>query len=160
MTFCQILSLGCIAAIMLGCGDSSQSPPPTANNAAQTAIEPPGPANALMVISPYKYEGMWVFDDASKGLDKEPFVSGVDVMIDEVVKDIPDAQNGFTLIFSAQPFPGHQMKFDRVEEEGGGYWYRSEQLELKGWLCPALFRYFDAAPEHIYAQVEPRESPT
>ncbi len=28
--------------------------------------------NSLMVIVPYKYEGLWVFDDASVDLSKEP----------------------------------------------------------------------------------------
>ena len=27
-------------------------------------------------------------------------------------------------------------------------------LDLEGWLCPALFKYFDQAPERIYAQVK------
>jgi hypothetical protein len=31
-------------------------------------------------------------------------------MINVLVKDIPDAKNGFRLTFSAQPFPGHQYK--------------------------------------------------
>ena len=47
--------------------------------------------NAINLIVPYRYEGMWVFDDARSGLDKEPFVSGADTMIDVVVNDIPNA---------------------------------------------------------------------
>jgi len=41
--------------------------------------------NAINLIFPYRYEGMWVFDDARVGLDKEPFVSGADTMIDVLV---------------------------------------------------------------------------
>jgi hypothetical protein len=63
--------------------------------------------NAISVIAPYKYEGMWVFDDDRVGLVKEPFVSGIDTMIDRMVADIPHAANGFLLLFSATPFPGH-----------------------------------------------------
>jgi hypothetical protein len=33
--------------------------------------------NAINVISPYKYLGMWVFDDPRVGLSQEPFVAGV-----------------------------------------------------------------------------------
>jgi len=33
--------------------------------------------NSLMVIVPYKYEGLWVFDDAAVGLSKEPFIAGI-----------------------------------------------------------------------------------
>ena len=35
-------------------------------------------SNSLRVIAPFKYEGMWVFDDPTVGLDKEPFVSGAE----------------------------------------------------------------------------------
>jgi hypothetical protein len=56
--------------------------------------------NAINVIAPYKHHGMWVFDDSRVGLVKEPFVAGADTMIDRVVADIPDAERGFTLIFS------------------------------------------------------------
>jgi len=52
-----------------------------------------------------KHHGMWVFDDARVGLVQEPFVSGADTWIDRVVADIPNAENGFTLIFSSTPFP-------------------------------------------------------
>ena len=30
--------------------------------------------NVLFVIAPYKYEGMWVFDDPAAGLSREPFI--------------------------------------------------------------------------------------
>ena len=31
--------------------------------------------NSIFVIKPYKWEGLWVFDDANVGLVKEPFVA-------------------------------------------------------------------------------------
>src|SRR6516165_7993124 len=86
---------------------------------AETAARPNG-MNAINVISPYKHHGMWVFDDARVGLVQEPFVSGADTWIDSVVADIPDAENGFTLIFSSTPFPGHQYRLDWRRAESGG----------------------------------------
>ena len=68
--------------------------------------------NAINIIAPYKWHGMWVFDDPRVGLVQEPFVAGADTMIDRVVADIPDAEHGFTLIFSSTPFPGHQYRLD------------------------------------------------
>ena len=56
--------------------------------------------NEIHVISPYKYHGTWVFNDARVGLLQEPFVAGADTWIDRVVADIPKAEQGFTLIFS------------------------------------------------------------
>lgn len=47
--------------------------------------------NSLMVIHPYRYEGMWVFDDERVGLQKEPFVESADPIIDHYVAGISDA---------------------------------------------------------------------
>ena len=57
-------------------------------------------ANAMMVIYPYRLEGLWVFDDERVGLVREPFVVGVSAMIDAVVGQIPDAADGFRLLFT------------------------------------------------------------
>jgi hypothetical protein len=62
--------------------------------------------NALMIIAPYKYQGTWVFDDPAVGLSREPFISGIDTMIDKAVANIPNAEQGFRAIFSVGPFPG------------------------------------------------------
>ena len=112
--------------------------------------------NALNVIHPYKHEGLWVFDDDRAGLVREPFISGADTIIEKMVAGIPDAAQGFTLIFSAAPFPGHQAAFERRRAESGGTWYYSRELDMEGWLCPALFKYFESAPETLYAQFKPR----
>lgn len=110
--------------------------------------------NTLMVIAPYKYEGMWVFDDPTVGLSKEPFIAGIDTMIDKVVASIPNAERGFRAIFSASPFPGSQFKLEWRRAEAGGNWYYSDQFKMEGWLCPALFKYFQSAPGEIYVKAE------
>jgi hypothetical protein len=68
--------------------------------------------NQIQVIAPYWLETVqtWVFDDPATGLVQEPFVSGVPEMIDDLVSDIPNARQGFRLLFSAQPFPGFQWR--------------------------------------------------
>jgi len=86
------------------------------------------------------------------GLVREPFVAGADTIIDEMVKDIPEAGKGVNLFFSSMPFPGYQAQFEWHREETGGNWYYSADLDMEGWLCPALFRYFDTAPKRLYAQ--------
>ena len=112
------------------------------------------PANAIMVIAPYKHAGTWVFDDPATGLKQEPFVSGIPEMIDEAVKDIPDAKKGFRLIFSVQPFPGYTHKLVWRRGDKSGNWYYNEQYDMEGWLCPALFRYYPEAPKEIYLKAE------
>jgi hypothetical protein len=113
-------------------------------------------ANSLMVIQPYHSYGMWVFDDPAVGLVREPFVAGVPEIIDAAVRDIPDAAKGFNLIFSASPFPGHQVELEWLREEHGGNWYRWTATGQEGWLCPALFKYFDAAPRRLYGLARPK----
>lgn len=110
--------------------------------------------NAINVISPYKYLGMWVFDDPRVGLVQEPFVAGADLLIDHAVAGIPDAERGFRLIFSASPFPGHQFRLDWQRVDGDGNWYLASQFQIEGWLCPALLRYFEEAPRELYVQVK------
>jgi hypothetical protein len=114
--------------------------------------------NAINIIAPYKYLGMWVFDDPRVGLAQEPFVSGADTMIDRVVETIPDAERGFTLIFSSGSFPGHQFRLEWRRPDGSGNWYYAPALEMEGWLCPALLRYFSEAPKELYVQVKSRET--
>jgi len=112
--------------------------------------------NSIMILMPYKYYGSWVFDDPAAGLDREPFVAGIDTMIDEMVKDIPDAENGFKLIFSPTAFPGYRLRLEWRRAESGGNWYYSPDLKMEGWLCPALYRYFTTAPKELYARIEAR----
>ena len=111
--------------------------------------------NALMVITPYKYQGTWAFDDPAVGLSREPFIAGIDTMIDKAVAKIPNAEQGFRAVFSAQKFPGSDFKLGWRREESGGNWYYSDEFQMEGWLCPALLKYFPSASREIYVKVEP-----
>ena len=111
--------------------------------------------NQILVIAPYWLHGTWVFDDERVGLVQEPFVSGIPEMIDDLVREIPNARNGFRLLFSASAFPGYQRKLTWVREEMGGNWYRADDPPSEGWLCPAMFHYFGEAPAELYAKAEP-----
>ena len=114
------------------------------------------PANSIIVIAPYRHSGTWVFDDAQAGLVREPFVGGVPEMIDLLVADIPDADAGFRMLFSANPFPGYQKKLTWVRGEMGGNYYRTDDPPMEGWLCPALFKYYAEAPSELYVKAEPK----
>ncbi len=110
--------------------------------------------NQILVIKPYWYLGTWVFDDPTTDLVQEPFVSGVPEMIDDLVKDISNARQGFRLLFSADPFPGYQRRLKWDRQEFGGNWYRLNEPPMEGWLCPAMFRYFEVAPAELYVKAE------
>lgn len=110
--------------------------------------------NNIRVITPYVDHGQWVFDDESVGLVREPLIAGIDDMLDLVTADIDDADKGVTLLFSHRPFPGYQIELDLIREEDKGHWYQCDELGTEGWLCPALGKYFDEAPQHIYVEVK------
>jgi hypothetical protein len=112
------------------------------------------PANSIMVLMPYRHVGTWVFDDIAVGLRQEPFVAGIPEMMDAMTKDIPDADKGFRLLFSAQPFPGYTHKLIWRRGDKTGNWYYSEQYQKEGWLCPGLFKYYENAPKEIYVKAE------
>lgn len=96
--------------------------------------------------------GAWVFSDLSAGLVDEPFVSGADSVIESLVDPhLEDArENGIMLLFSDDPFDNHQIKMVRDEEEDrSGNWYTGPG-GIRGWLCPALYKYFAEAPLQLY----------
>ena len=110
--------------------------------------------NSLIVIAPYRHLGMWVFDDERVGLKEEPFVGGADEVLDIVTASIPNAGRGFRLIFSADPFPGYSLHLVWRRPELSGNIYYSADLDLEGWLCPALLKYFESPPGALYAKCE------
>src|SRR4051794_29306856 len=112
----------------------------------------------ILVIEPYRHASAWVFDDPTTGLVREPFVAGVTEMIDRLTAGIPDAADGFRLLFVVYPFAGYRASLtwaraDPVE----GNWYRADDTGEEGWLCPALFCYFPVPPPKIYVRAEPRQ---
>ncbi len=110
--------------------------------------------NAIMTLFPYKYHGVWVFDDETKNLEREAFVSGMTEIIDRLVDETlkTNVDDGFVLHFASVPFPGYNFKLIRTHEEHNGNWYKCVDNHMEGWLCPALFEYFDNAPEELHVK--------
>jgi hypothetical protein len=114
--------------------------------------------NAINIIEIYKWKGFWVFDDPSTGLVHEALVMGTDKIIDVAVANIENADKGFICIFSGTPLPEYDIKLV-LHKRGNnidGNWYRSEELDMDGWLCPALYKYFEVEPDAIYLKIEPK----
>lgn len=112
--------------------------------------------NALMEIYPYRTRSGWSFDDEEKGLKGEPFVAGIPAIIDQFV---PKDQKTCTITFSGQGFPGAQGHLERVCVSGsvhGGtnYILKVDGHQMIGWLCPALFEYFEEAPDKLWFQIK------
>jgi hypothetical protein len=106
----------------------------------------------IFCIVPYKHEDIWVFDDESRGLQREPLTAGTDTILNTLTASIPDADKGVVVVFSARYFP-NAMEFTLIEAINGGHTYFSSQLNMVGWLCPALLRYFAVAPAKLYVKV-------
>jgi hypothetical protein len=110
--------------------------------------------NSIFSIQCYRSsQSVWAFDDPARGLVCEPFVSCANAIIDALCDASVklDGATKCTLLFSANPFP-QSAAIRWLREESGGNWYRYGKLD--GWLCPALFKFFDAAPKTIYAKAE------
>lgn len=121
--------------------------------------------NQINIIQPYNYNGALVFDDARTGLVQEPFVNGADLALRIAAQSLGVNPERFNLIFSKDRFPGYQFtaewlrkgfEDDGVPDPLSGDWYkvRLGENEMDGWLCPALLKYFDAAPPMIYFQIQ------
>ena len=119
----------------------------------------------ILTLYPYLYPGTdcWVFDDERTGLKEEAFVLGTSEMISRVVehKKIPNAATGFLLLFSDQPFDGHDVERRWVRSQvGGGDWYEGDVLgePIENWLCPALGLYFIKPPKRLFVRCDPLPS--
>ena len=118
--------------------------------------EPP-PAYPIVVLKPYQVlgdSGMWVFDDGKLGLKRE-WVLGAPMIIDDMVKGIPDAHQGFRLLLSIGPFPGFTHSLTCLK----GDLYKCDQTKETTGLGPKLVVYFGKAPGKLYAKAEALKSP-
>jgi hypothetical protein len=126
-----------------------------------------------MTLYPYLYQDIcWVFDDPQTALKEEAFVLGASEMITALVeaKGIPDAERGFAMSFSDEPFDDYDVELVRLAPHEAaratsqpiahlpevGNWYTGVVAGRKmvAWLCPALYEYFAAPPPRIYVKGE------
>jgi hypothetical protein len=82
------------------------------------------------------------------------FAMGVPEFLEEAAKQIPNAEEGFRLLFSALPFPQWTLKVKWVRGNRGGNWYTTEDGR-EGWFCNEMLVSFETAPKEIYMKLEP-----
>ena len=112
----------------------------------------------------YRHNGCWVFDDENFGLVAEAFVLGIsEILTDMIVKKFGENlyDKGCYVTFAGRDFPQYDGMITRDKnpdgtwnEDMGGNWYHHEESGITGWLCPALFHYFEGAPTSIYAKFD------
>jgi len=127
-----------------------------------------------MTIYPYLLgDACWVFDDERTGLKEEAFVLGMTEddlsagriqadpeCVDIVVERLGGEAQRESLVELNWLPPGEVAKeFNCSSSElpTEGNWYRGlvSGEEMVGWLCPALFCYFEEAPKKLFVKAEP-----
>ena len=107
-------------------------------------------SNAINVLTLYWSAGCWMYDDREHGRFREPLVRGASEAVDALrqMDGLGSGRTPFQVLFSASEFPGaHRARW--LREESGGNWYVFEG-QYEGWLCPALFDFFDSAPQDLW----------
>ena len=98
-----------------------------------------------------------MFDDSKFGVQDQPFVFGLDLILDKMVEGMGESQGRVNVLFSSIPFPGAEHCLEFVREETEGFVYRWEDEKLQGWVSPSLRSYFPDPPSKIYLQLLPVE---
>lgn len=110
--------------------------------------------NSINVITPYKKNNLWQFNDLSRNLIGEPFVGETNLIIDQMINDslYVDKNDVVSIYFADFDFPGAEFVVTRFKYENNGAWYKwgSAPGALKGWLCPATLKYFSDFPKKIF----------
>ncbi len=117
-------------------------------------------ADKIQRIRPYfDKEIGWVFDDPKFGIVKELLTDGIDTILDIVsAKHKFNKYAGFDVYFSDSEIHDFDLSFVKtssidIDQESEGVVYLCVEYDMIGWLCPVLFRYFDAAPKTIYIKL-------
>ena len=107
----------------------------------------------------YKENGIWIFDDASKIIEKEPFVGGFSELIDFILKEKgvwAGSHRGIDIEFSLEKESADMVEIKKVENMDND-WALYEYKEMQGTLCPVTLRYFGHHPDSFF--VRPVEKP-
>lgn len=97
------------------------------------------------ILELYKQGDTWYFDDKEKGIEKEPFVQGSSKIISFTVgKDVRKAR----LTLSDNESLSHSLL--KTDIRGDWTEYYSAELNMYGWLCPVLYKYFASPPDVIW----------
>jgi hypothetical protein len=79
---------------------------------------------------------MWVFDDPAVGLSKEPFIAGIDTMIDNIVAGIPNADKGFVQCSVPRNFPGPILNWNGAAKNRAAIGITATNPKWKGGSAP------------------------
>ncbi|MCA9115184.1 MAG: hypothetical protein KDA79_08855 [Planctomycetaceae bacterium] len=49
----------------------------------------------------------------------------------------------------------NQWQASRQHGDSGGNYYALDDPPMEGWICPALFKYYEKAPANLFVRAEP-----
>lgn len=127
--------------------------------------------NVLNIILPYRLPDapdVWVFDDDSRGLLREPFVGQANELLSYADRKLQS--DGRLIVFFREgislPEASHCVKaslrlIEATDNAGTTYSATLDDGTVfrNVWLCPAFLKFFDVAPRQFDAMVTPRENP-
>lgn len=102
----------------------------------------------------YKENGIWIFDDPSKNIEKEPFVGGFSELIDFILKEkgvCAGSHRGIDIEFSLEKESADMVEIKKVENIDND-WALYEYKEMQGTLCPVSLRYFGHHPDSFFVR--------
>ena len=106
----------------------------------------------MMTLTIYKNNGVWMFDDPEKGIEKEPFVDGFSELIDFVLKEFnlfQGSHRGIDIEFSLNRDRPEMIKIEKIQnldDDWASYKYKN----MIGSLCPVTLKYFGKHPDSFY----------
>jgi len=108
--------------------------------------------------------GQLAFDDDRVGIKNEPFVAGMDKVLEALA--LQAGSDTFTLKMRGFAIPNCDITWtekptneyfevtlnERLYHNivGRSHWYDCKKLEQRVWLCPNLHRYYNIAPDIIW----------
>ena len=113
----------------------------------------------MMTLKIYKNQGIWMFDDESKNIEKEPFVGGFSELIDFILKEKgvwAGSHRGIDIEFSLEKEAQDMVEITKVEDMDND-WALYQYNDMQGTLCPVTLQYLGKHPESFF--IRPMKKP-
>jgi len=107
-----------------------------------------------MRLSLYKDHGVWMFDDADKGIEREPFVDGSTELIDFILEEFGFPTTGHPPVeveFGLERTHPDMVEIRKMEDTGED-WARYLYKDREGALCPVTLLYLGSHPDRFFAR--------
>jgi hypothetical protein len=105
-----------------------------------------------MRLTLYKDHGMWMFEDAEHGIDREPFVDGASELIDFLLDEFgfpPDEP--VVVEFGLERTHPDMVEIRKVEDTGDD-WAVYQYKDRQGGFCPVTLIYLGSHPDRFFVR--------